>query len=203
MTAEQSVPDRVVATDSAVQLLTKLSELHGGLMIHQSGGCCDGSSPMCFPAGDFTTGASDVLLGVLELPGEQGGWIIDTPGIRSFGLAHVQPEHLIEAFPDLDEMTEECPRGCTHEAGVLECALDEWAAGGADSGQPGESGETDGRAERVDTVAADADTVEQPRTAGDSDAARTARRARVDSFRRLLAPSLEAEDPTIQLGHRR
>ena len=42
------------------------------------------------------------------------GWIIDTPGIRSFGLAHVQPENLIEAFPDLDEMTEDCPRGCTH-----------------------------------------------------------------------------------------
>ncbi len=43
-----------------------------------------------------------------------GGWIIDTPGIRSFGLAHVRPEDLIEAFPDLDEMTEDCPRGCTH-----------------------------------------------------------------------------------------
>jgi ribosome biogenesis GTPase len=54
-----------------------------------------------------------------------GGWIIDTPGIRSFGLAHVQPEHLIEAFPDLDEMTEDCPRGCTHGADEPECGLDE------------------------------------------------------------------------------
>ena len=67
MTAEQSVPDRVVATDSAVQLLTKLSELHGGLMIHQSGGCCDGSAPMCFPVGMFLTGPSDVHLGELEV----------------------------------------------------------------------------------------------------------------------------------------
>jgi len=58
------------------------------------------------------------------LPGD-GGWIIDTPGIRSFGLAHVQPEHLIEAFPDLDEMTEDCPRGCTHGADEPECGLDE------------------------------------------------------------------------------
>ena len=140
-------------------------------------------------------------LQALELPG--GGWVIDTPGVRSFGVAHVSSADVLRGFPDLAEVAKECPRGCTHEAGVLECALDEWAAGGADSGQPGESGETDGRAERVDTVAADADTVEQPRTAGDSDAARTARRARVDSFRRLLAPSLEAEDPTIQLGHRR
>ena len=143
-------------------------------------------------------------LQALELPG--GGWVIDTPGVRSFGVAHVSSADVLRGFPDLAEVAKECPRGCTHEAGVLDCALDEWAAGGADSGQPGESGEsgeTDGRAERVDTVAADADTVEQPRTAGDSDAARTARRARVDSFRRLLAPSLEAEDPTIQLGHRR
>ncbi len=53
-----------------------------------------------------------------------GGWIVDTPGIRSFGLAHVQPEHLIEAFPDLDEMTEECPRGCTHGEDEPECGLD-------------------------------------------------------------------------------
>jgi ribosome biogenesis GTPase len=60
----------------------------------------------------------------LKLP-DDDGWIIDTPGIRSFGLAHVQPEHLIEAFPDLDEMTEDCPRGCSHGTGEPECGLDE------------------------------------------------------------------------------
>ena len=68
---------------------------------------------------------------MLPLPGSDGGpggWIIDTPGIRSFGLAHVQPEHLIEAFPDLDEMTEDCPRGCTHAADEPECGLDEAVA---------------------------------------------------------------------------
>jgi ribosome biogenesis GTPase / thiamine phosphate phosphatase len=59
-----------------------------------------------------------------------GGWIVDTPGIRSFGLAHVQPEQLIEAFPDLDEMTEDCPRGCTHGADEPECGLDEAVASG-------------------------------------------------------------------------
>ena len=53
-----------------------------------------------------------------------GGWIIDTPGIRSFGLAHVAPEGLIEAFPDLDELTEDCPRGCGHTAEDPECGLD-------------------------------------------------------------------------------
>ncbi len=64
---------------------------------------------------------------LLELPGPDGkgdGWIIDTPGIRSFGLAHVQPEDLIGAFPDLEEMTEDCPRGCTHGASEPECGLD-------------------------------------------------------------------------------
>ena len=61
---------------------------------------------------------------LLELPNHEG-WIVDTPGIRSFGLAHVLPEHLIEAFPDLDEMTEDCPRGCTHGADEPECGLDE------------------------------------------------------------------------------
>jgi ribosome biogenesis GTPase len=74
---------------------------------------------------------------MLALPGPRevggdgaGGWIIDTPGIRSFGLAHVRPEDLIEAFPDLDEMTEDCPRGCTHGADEPECGLDEAVARG-------------------------------------------------------------------------
>jgi ribosome biogenesis GTPase len=58
------------------------------------------------------------------------GWIIDTPGIRSFGLAHVRPEDLIEAFPDLDEMTEDCPRGCTHGEDEPECGLDAAVAAG-------------------------------------------------------------------------
>jgi len=61
---------------------------------------------------------------------DNAGWIVDTPGIRSFGLAHVRPEHLIEAFPDLDEMTEDCPRGCTHGDDEPECGLDEAVASG-------------------------------------------------------------------------
>ncbi|MFW0793087.1 DUF779 domain-containing protein [Gordonia sp. CPCC 205515] len=70
MTSEDSgaVPDRVVATDAGVELLTKLSELHGGLMIHQSGGCCDGSAPMCYPVGEYRIGQRDVLVGEIALP---------------------------------------------------------------------------------------------------------------------------------------
>ena len=71
------------------------------------------------------TSTSALMLPLPAGPDHEAGWIIDTPGIRSFGLAHVEPEHLIEAFPDLDEMTEDCPRGCTHAAEEPECGLDE------------------------------------------------------------------------------
>jgi ribosome biogenesis GTPase / thiamine phosphate phosphatase len=66
---------------------------------------------------------------MLALP-EGAGWIIDTPGIRSFGLAHVDPVQLIGAFPDLDALTDACPRGCTHGGDEPECGLDEAVAEG-------------------------------------------------------------------------
>jgi uncharacterized protein len=55
--------ERVVATQSAEHLIARLKEKHGALLFHQSGGCCDGSSPMCFPKAEFRTGPSDVFLG--------------------------------------------------------------------------------------------------------------------------------------------
>jgi uncharacterized protein (DUF779 family) len=55
--------NRVVATEAALQLIEKLKAKYGPLMFHQSGGCCDGSSPMCYPLGEFLVGDSDVLLG--------------------------------------------------------------------------------------------------------------------------------------------
>ena len=55
-----------------------------------------------------------------------GGWVIDTPGIRSFGLAHIQPDDVLMAFSDLAEAIEDCPRGCGHMGPPAdpECALD-------------------------------------------------------------------------------
>src|SRR6478735_546900 len=64
---EMSVPERVGVTPTAVAMLRQLREQHGELMFHQSGGCCDGSSPMCYPAGDFLTGDVDEHLGDLDL----------------------------------------------------------------------------------------------------------------------------------------
>jgi uncharacterized protein len=58
---------RVALTPAAVQLLRKLWHQHGPLMFHQSGGCCDGSAPMCYPAGDFITGDADILLGLFDV----------------------------------------------------------------------------------------------------------------------------------------
>ncbi|PPF29670.1 MULTISPECIES: DUF779 domain-containing protein [unclassified Rathayibacter] len=60
---------RVDVTAEAAGMLRRMTALHGPLMFHQSGGCCDGSSPMCFPAGMFRTGASDVLVESLRLDG--------------------------------------------------------------------------------------------------------------------------------------
>lgn len=56
-------PARILATPAAEAMIARLSERHGLLMFHQSGGCCDGSAPMCFPAGEFRVGGQDVLLG--------------------------------------------------------------------------------------------------------------------------------------------
>ncbi|MGD3111348.1 DUF779 domain-containing protein [Streptomyces sp. YGL11-2] len=62
-------PARIGLTAAASELLRSLRERHGPLMFHQSGGCCDGSAPMCYPAGEFRTGAADVLLARLAVAG--------------------------------------------------------------------------------------------------------------------------------------
>ncbi len=59
----KDAPTRIDATPQALDLINRLVEHHGPVMFHQSGGCCDGSSPMCFPHGEFRVGSSDVQLG--------------------------------------------------------------------------------------------------------------------------------------------
>ena len=65
MTQDNSV-QRVTATADALKLLGEIRDDHGAVLFHQSGGCCDGSSPMCYPAGDFRIGDSDVRLGAVD-----------------------------------------------------------------------------------------------------------------------------------------
>jgi uncharacterized protein (DUF779 family) len=98
--------ERVVPTPEASSLIERLKAAHGPLMFHQSGGCCDGSSPMCYPAGEFRVGGQDVWLGKLSgcdfwmwvdqyeffaasqliidvVPGRGGGFSLEAPeGVR-------------------------------------------------------------------------------------------------------------------------
>jgi uncharacterized protein len=59
-------PPRVIATDAAVELIDTLAQRYGPLMFFQSGGCCDGSAPMCYPLGDFSVSQTDVHMGTLH-----------------------------------------------------------------------------------------------------------------------------------------
>jgi len=90
------------------------------------------------PGADRATGVVNDVTGrgrhtstsavALRLP--EGGWVVDTPGVRSFGLAHVDPNRIVHHFPELAAGTQECPRGCSHDE--PECGLDDFvAAGGA------------------------------------------------------------------------
>lgn len=65
--APDDLPPRVVATEPAVELIRELVGRHGPVMFHQSGGCCDGSAPMCYPDGEFRVGQRDVLVGEFDL----------------------------------------------------------------------------------------------------------------------------------------
>ncbi|WP_031286342.1 DUF779 domain-containing protein [Sphingobium sp. HDIP04] len=68
-----NLPPRILATPEAEALIARLTMRHGPLMFHQSGGCCDGSAPMCFPRGEFRVGGQDVLLG--HIAGDVPVWI--------------------------------------------------------------------------------------------------------------------------------
>src|SRR5690606_31760440 len=107
------------------------------------------------PDADRATGGVNVVTGrgrhtsssavALRLP-DRGGWVIDTPGVRSFGLAHVDASSLLAAFADLAEIAaQRCPPGCTHTADAPDCALDEWVTTAPDDVRPV-------RAARVDSM---------------------------------------------------
>jgi uncharacterized protein (DUF779 family) len=76
--------ERVVATPAALKLIAELQGEYGAILFHQSGGCCDGSSPMCYPAGEFRIGSSDTLLG------EVGGAPVYIGRAQGEAWAHTQ-----------------------------------------------------------------------------------------------------------------
>ena len=161
-------------TDDGVEAVRRALEGVSSVLVGHSGVGKSTLINVLVPGADRATGHVNEVTGrgrhtstslqALELPG--GGWVIDTPGVRSFGVSHVGSADVLRGFPDLARVAENCPRGCTHEEDVVDCALDAWAN------------------------AADGPDAHEALPAPEE------RRARVESFRRLLAPSLEAEDPT-------
>jgi len=74
------------------------------------------------------TSSSALALRISDAPA--GSWIIDTPGIRSFGLAHVDPDRILRSFPDLEPGTDACERGCKHDSSAVNCGVDAWVSEG-------------------------------------------------------------------------
>lgn len=132
--AALNVPVVVAGIDDSLDAIQDTVNGHVTALIGHSGVGKSTLVNRLVPDADRATGAvSGVGKGrhtstqsvALRLPG--GGWIIDTPGIRSFGLAHVDADTVIGVFEDLAETSEKCPRGCTHMGPPAdpECALDE------------------------------------------------------------------------------
>lgn len=127
------IPVVVTQPGSDLSELTKLLTDQVTVLIGHSGVGKSTLVNALIPGIDRATGEVNEVTGkgrhtstsaiALELPG--GGWIIDTPGVRSFGLSHVAPESVLGAFDDLAEFTADCPRGCTHQADAPECGLDD------------------------------------------------------------------------------
>ena len=129
--------DRVLATPAAEALIARLAKTHGPVMFHQSGGCCDGSAPMCYPLGEFKVGGQDVYLGRIagDAPVYIGAaqfdyWrhtqlIIDVVPGRGAGFSLESPEGLrfltrSRVFTDQEAAMLEAdgppPRGCAATA---------------------------------------------------------------------------------------
>ncbi len=118
--------ERVLATPATLALIDKLRTANGPLMFHQSGGCCDGSAPMCYPAGEFRTGGSDVKLGAIAgcdfymsrsqfeywrhtqliidvVPGRGSGFSLEAPeGVRFLTRSRVFTDDEIGALSPVD-----------------------------------------------------------------------------------------------------
>lgn len=109
------------------------------------------------PGGNRAVGAVNALTGkgrhtstsAQALPLPQGGWLVDTPGVRSFGLAHAEIPDVLGVFPGLDEVVTWCLPNCSHENDEPSCALDLWVSGSEPFDAPASSAEAEWRADLV------------------------------------------------------
>jgi ribosome biogenesis GTPase / thiamine phosphate phosphatase len=150
--ADLATPDELMATYRplglkvlAIEPDSNLTELRQELAGHRSvmvGHSGVGKSTLVnalIPGVDRVTGVVNEVTGrgrhtstsavALELP-DEAGWVIDTPGVRSFGLSHVTADSFVAAFSDLSAFVEDCPRGCRHDSAAPDCALDTAVAKG-------------------------------------------------------------------------
>jgi uncharacterized protein (DUF779 family) len=122
MQTETVTVERVLITEAAAKMVAKLRTVHGDLLFHQSGGCCDGSAPMCYPSGEFRVGAQDVFLGVIAgtpfyigaaqfeywkhtqltidvVPGRGAGFSLEAPeGVRFLTRSRLFSDEEVEAL---------------------------------------------------------------------------------------------------------
>jgi ribosome biogenesis GTPase / thiamine phosphate phosphatase len=136
--SDLGVPWVTTRPDAEPDALRERLAGRGSVLIGQSGVGKSTLVNRLIPGAERAIGAVNVVTGkgrhtstsVVALPLPGGGWIVDTPGIRSFGLAHVKPDGLLAAFPDLAPGADACPAGCGHTAEDPDCGLDAWVAGG-------------------------------------------------------------------------
>jgi len=122
MTRRLVMVERVLVTDAALDMIARLQRMHGPLMFHQSGGCCDGSAPMCYPREEFRIGGNDVYLGEIGgcqvymdrdqfaywkhtqlvidvVPGRGGGFSLEAPeGVRFLTRSRVFTDDEVDAL---------------------------------------------------------------------------------------------------------